>query len=45
MGTFKVQGIPKLVLLAPDGRVLTDSAASGGFSEAVVEQWLRQCNL
>ena len=45
MGTFKVQGIPKLVILAPDGRILTDSAVSAGFSVAMVEQWLQQCHL
>lgn len=45
MGTFKVQGIPKLVILGPDGKILTDSAAGAGFSEAMVEQLLKQCHL
>jgi thiol-disulfide isomerase/thioredoxin len=45
MGTFKVQGIPKLVILAPDGRMITDNGVNGSFSAEMVEQWLRQCNL
>mmetsp|Transcript_8684 Transcript_8684/g.14730 ORF Transcript_8684/g.14730 Transcript_8684/m.14730 type:complete len:374 (+) Transcript_8684:50-1171(+) len=45
MGTFKVQGIPKLVILAPDGRMITDNGVSGSFSAEMVEQWLKQCNL
>lgn len=45
MGLFKVQGIPKLVVLAPDGRVVTDNAVSPGLSVETVEGWLRQCSL
>ena len=45
MGSFKVQGIPKLVILAPDGRLLTDNGVSPALSTNMVEHWLQQCNL
>ena len=45
MGTFKVQGIPKLVILAPDGRMITDNGVSGSLTVEMVEQWMKQCNL
>jgi hypothetical protein len=45
MGTFKVQGIPKLVILAPDGRMITDNGVSGSLTVEMVDQWMNQCNL
>jgi thiol-disulfide isomerase/thioredoxin len=45
MGTFKVQGIPKLVVMAPDGKIIADNAVNAGFSVEMVGQWMKQCNL
>ena len=40
---FNVTGIPRLVILGPDGRQLVENAAGVQLSIANVDGWLRQC--
>jgi hypothetical protein len=42
MGRFSVSGIPKLTILAPSGRIITDNAAGGGLSLTTVDAWINQ---
>lgn len=40
---FKVTGIPRLVVLGPDGRTLVENAAGAALSIAAVDGWLAAC--
>ena len=41
MGMFKVSGIPRMVVLAPSGRIVVENAISGApLTTATVDQWI-----
>lgn len=40
MDLFKVSGIPKLVVLAPSGRIISDSAAGQDISMQMIDKWI-----
>jgi hypothetical protein len=42
LGDFKVSGIPRLVILGPDGRELVNNAVGMSLSIATVDGWMRQ---
>lgn len=42
MGLFKVSGIPRLVVLAPSGRILVDNAAGQDISMQTIDSWISQ---
>lgn len=42
MGLFKVSGIPRLVVLAPNGRIIVDNAAGQDISLQTIENWIEQ---
>ena len=42
LGNFKVSGIPRLVILGPDGRELVNNAVGMSLSIATVDGWMRQ---
>mmetsp|Transcript_21572 Transcript_21572/g.66263 ORF Transcript_21572/g.66263 Transcript_21572/m.66263 type:complete len:102 (-) Transcript_21572:112-417(-) len=42
LSKFQVRGIPRLVILGPDGRVVDNDAAGSGLALASVDAWLRQ---
>lgn len=42
LGNFNVSGIPRLVILGPDGRELVNNAVGMSLSIATVDGWMRQ---
>lgn len=42
MGLFKVSGIPRLVVLAPSGRIIVDNAAGQNISLETIDGWIEQ---
>lgn len=45
MSTFCVSGIPRLVILAPNGKILVDNAVGISLTIETVDNWISQCSM
>ena len=41
-GIFKVSGIPRLAVVAPNGRIIVDNAAGQSISMETIDGWIAQ---